>query len=149
MAKKGLIIMIAPDRNKRAAIGPAGYKDSMGKMGPDDDGDYDNGTGADDAGGDCTVTLPSHVLSDGASEGGINPGDKIDFDCSAEVTDVSDGSVTLSIKTVNGESTGGGGDIEDENEGPEPEDGGGMGGNTRESIADMGKRLRGKAAGIM
>lgn len=140
--------MISPDRNKRAALGPAGYKDSMSR-GLGDDDDYDDGgsSGGDDGG--PSVTIPAHLLSDGGEEGGINPGDKIDFDCEGVVTDVKDGQITLSLKTVNGESTGGGGDIEDQNEGPGPEDGGGMGGNTRESIADMGKRLRGKAAGIM
>jgi hypothetical protein len=149
MKGKGLLIMIAPSRADRAKLGPAGYKDSMSKNAPDDEDG--GGYGEDDGGndGECTVTLPANVLSSGGEEGGINPGDTIDFDCEAKVSNVQDGKVTLMIKTVNGESVGSGGDIEGENEPDEDDMGGGMGGNTRESTADMGARLRSKAAGIM
>lgn len=148
MAKKDLIIMIAPSRKQRAEMGPAGYKDSMR---PRDGMDIDDDDGTEGAEGEqegnYTVTIPAHCLSD--DESSINPGDHIDFDASGVVKDVTDGKVTLAIKEVNGEACDGA-DMGDEDESGEQayDGGGGMGGNTRESIESMGSRLRKKASAI-
>jgi hypothetical protein len=151
--KKGLIIMIAPGKTRgdRANRGPAGYKDSMrqrdGLDGSDGYGSDGAGDDSEDLSGSPEAVVPVKCLSDG--DGAPQVGDTISFDCEGVVKSAQDGNVLVELKTVNGESCGYGDGGGDDGQDAGQDNTGGMGGNTQESTASMGSRLRKKASSII